>query len=531
MTDIKQAIADVGGTLISGISNVAPQTGGTIAKIVDKVGNFFGNPLPSATGGDATNTAELKGGEAEGQKVYDKYVSQGLSPEQAASLATTSNKQQQSGGEWQTKQLDLSKSLKNQNDAVIKENIDVIKSLYNYDGWNENDIVADFKATGGDGKSKAPAGDGGGDNGGGAADPEGDARAKYKEITGEDPTADLLEKWKKSGQDLTKLAEENARLDMENADREYKATMDALGLQKGYIKSSGEKQRTRWNERETELKGEADVQSEKDLAKVEKEKQSYEGEYEGDKSTLAQNWKDLSRYTQSLQRASGRQDSSFGNFAETKQLMDFNKGLRVLATKHSDILGEFATAVTDTLDYYKQQKAEITRSVSDNLAKIDDWEESQIVSIQGQEGISLAKKLSDINNATKQANNLKMQIQQNIDNKISTLDTWLLQTKVNFQDQVALLAKSQSGASSSKDQAAALSAWLKNLDTSRDLGISYYKPGEEVVGGKTGEEYLYDATTGKNIPVKGGTSALYQKEKESGVDAAKSVLYNALGEI
>lgn len=527
MTDIRQAIADVGGSIISGISDVAPQTGGTIAKIVDKVGNFLGNPLPSASSGDATNTAELKGGEAEGQKVYDNLVKQGLSPDKAADLATTKNKQQQSGGEWQTKQLDLSKSLKDQNDAVIKENIGVIKSLYNYDGWNDNDIVANFKATGGDGKSKAPAGDGGG----GAADPEGDARAKYKEITGEDPTADLLEKWKKSGQDLTKLAEENARLDMENADREYKATMDALGLQKGYIKSSGEKQRTRWNERETELKGEADVQSEKDLAKVEKEKQSYEGEYEGDKSTLAQNWKDLSRYTQSLQRASGRQDSSFGNFAETKQLMDFNKGLRVLATKHSDVLGEFATAVTDSLDYYKNQKAEITRSVSDNLAKIDDWEEAQIVSIQGQEGISLAKKLSDINNATKQANNLKMQIQQNIDNKISTLDTWLLQTKVNFQDQVALLAKSQSGASSSKDAAATLSAYLKNMKSSLDLGMSSYVTDPIVAGSVNKGEYLYDATTGKYIPVKGGTGAMYEKEKESGINAAKTVLNNAISNI
>ncbi len=363
------------------------------------------------------------------------------------------------------------------------------------------------------------------------ADPEGDAKNKYKEITGEDPTADLLEKWKKSGQDLTKLAEENARLDMENADREYKATMDALGLQKGYVKSSGEKQRTRWNEREAELKGEADVQSEKDLAKVEKEKQSYEGEYEGDKSTLAQNWKDLSRYTQSLQRASGRQDSSFGNFAETKQLMDFNKGLRVLATEHSSVLGEFATAVTDTLDYYKQQKSEITRSVSDNLAKIDDWEQAQIVSIQGQEGISLAKKLSDINNATKQANNLKMQIQQNIDNKISTLDTWLLQTKVNFQDQVALLAKSASGAASSKDQAAALSTYLKNMKSSLDLGMSSYVTDPIVAGNVNKGEYLYDATTGKYIPVKGGTGKQYEQEKESGLNVAKTFLNNALGEI
>lgn len=529
MTDIKQAIADVGGTILSGISNVAPQTGGSIAKVIDKVGNFFGNPLPSASSGDATNVAQKVGGEAEGQKVYDQLVKQGLSPDKAASLATTSNKQQQSGGEWQTKQLDLSKSLKDQNDSVIKENIDVIKSLYNYDGWNDNDIVANFKATGGDGKSKAPAGDSG--DGGGGSDPEGDAKAKYREITGEDPTADLLEKWKKSGQDLTKLAEENARLDMENADREYKATMDALGLQKGYIKSSAEKQRNRWGERETELKGEADVQSEKDLAKVEKEKESYEGEYEGDKSTLAQNWKDLSRYTQSLQRASGRQDSSFGNFAETKQLMDFNKGLRVLATKHSGVLGEFATAVTDTLDYYKQQKSEITRSVSDSLAKIDDWEEAQIVSIQGQEGISLAKKLSDINNATKQANNLKMQIQQNIDNKISTLDTWLLQTKVNFQDQVALLAKSASGAASSKDAAAALSTYLKNMKSSLDLGMSSYVTDPIVAGNVNKGEYLYDATTGKYIPVKGGTGKQYEQEKESGLNVAKTFLNNALGEI
>lgn len=530
MTDIKQAIADVGGSIISGISNVAPQIGGSVAKVVDKVGNFFGNPLPSASSGDATNLAQKVGGEAEGQKVYDQLVKQGLPTEQAAQMATSSNKLQQSGGEWQNKQLDLSKSMKNQSDAVLKENLGTIKSLYNYDGWNDNDIIANFKDTGGSGKEKG--GGGGGDDGGsGGASNEDNARAKYREITGEDPTADLLDKWKKSGQDLTRLAEENARLDMENADREYRATMEALGLQKGYIKSSAEKQRNRWGERESELKGEADVQSEKDLAKVEKEKQSYEGEYEGDKSTLAQNWKDLSRYTQSLQRASGRQDSSFGNFAETKQLMDFNKGLRVLATKHSDVLSEFAAAVTDTLDYYKQQKNEITRSVSDSLAKIDDWEQAQIVSIQGQEGISLAKKLSDINNATKQANNLKMQIQQNIDNKISTLDTWLLQTKVNFQDQVALLAKSQSGAASSKDSAAALSTYLKNMKSSLDLGMSSYVTDPIIAGNVNKGEYLYDATTGKYIPVKGGTGKQYEQEKESGLNVAKTFLNNALGDI
>lgn len=338
-------------------------------------------------------------------------------------------------------------------------------------------------------KSSTPAttaaGGGGGNGGGGAGggdnsnpnpnpnpnpgpSAEQKAATKYKEITGDDPTADLLAKWKAQGGDLEALADQNAQLDMQNANREYEAVMSALGGQKDYVKGSAENQRERAYKREGELKTEADVQSEKDQAKVQQEKESYDRKYEEDKSSLAQNWKDISRITQALSRASGRQDSSFGDYKETSQLMDFNKGLRVLASGNQDALTQFGTAISDTLDFYRQEKANITRTVDDEVAKVDDWEKAQITSIQGQEGVSLAKKFSDINNATKTANGLKMQIQQNINDKVSALDTFLLQTKVNFQNQVALLAKSKAGAASVDDQ-------IKTIQAGLNAGILNYR--------------------------------------------------------
>lgn len=357
------------------------------------------------------------------------------------------------------------------------------------------------------------------------------AASKYKEITGEDPTTDLLEKWKNQGSDLERLAEENARLDMQNAENEYNAVMSALSGQKEYVKGSAETQRSRSMTRGEELKAEADIQSGRDQEKIQSEKTKYEASYEGDKSMLAQNWKDLSRYTQALSRASGRQDSSFGDYQETKQLMDFNKGLRVLATENSETLGEFGRAVSDTLDFYRREKQTINQTTNDTLAKIDDWEKAQITAIQGQEGVSLAKKLSDINNATKTANGLKMQIQSNINDKISALDTFLLQTKINFQNQVALLAKSSSGAASVKST-------METIKQGLATGVLAYRKvpiwgegpqaGTNIVTGETGQIYgsLPGYENGVNVPIE--TVNNFEEDRANKVDELQNLLRGAI---
>lgn len=236
------------------------------------------------------------------------------------------------------------------------------------------------------------------------------------------------------------LAAEIENAARENAEREYKTTLDALGIQKGEVTTLSTQQRER-------LKAEGKLTEEELKAKEEKETKAIEGERAGfqeeianTKEELARNWRDLSMEVQRIARARGIADSAFAASKETGLLMDFNKGLRKIASQSTDALTDFADAIIETNKFYTREQEKLSLNLQTALQDVDNWERQQVQKIQAQENVALNNKLADIRNAVVEAKQLRVNTEQKIADQQLALGTWIIQFQAQMKAAVATAA-------------------------------------------------------------------------------------------
>jgi hypothetical protein len=210
------------------------------------------------------------------------------------------------------------------------------------------------------------------------------------------------------------------------------------------VSTVGEQQRGRVAKEKEAGLAELTDKEETETKNIEKEKESFLGEVADTTETLARNWRDMSLEVQRIARARGTQDSSFSASQEGDVMMDFNRGLRTLAKQSTSAIADFGEAVIETNKFYTREKANLEEQARQQMEDIDTWTRQQIQSIQAQENTAVAKKLNDIRSAISQGNQLKIQTEQSISDKQFALDSWMVQTQVQYKNAVALAAQGKS---------------------------------------------------------------------------------------
>lgn len=268
--------------------------------------------------------------------------------------------------------------------------------------------------------------------------------------------SDLEKQARETGANLADLIEKKAR---ESADAQYGAILSALGVQKGEVQKVGSEQSARAKEEAALGQTELTARETQGVSDIEKEKTGFVKQQAQDKEQLARNWRDLSLELQRVMRARGVQDSSYSGDKEAKLMGDFNKGLQVLAVKGEDTLKDFSDAITQTHDYYKRQQDQLDFQLRGQLSDIDTYVRQEVQKIQGQEGIALANKFSQINDAITQGQQLKTQIELKLLDQKASYAMWLDQVRVQYQTAVATAALGSVG--SAKQKIADIAAYQK----------------------------------------------------------------------
>lgn len=441
LDSIKQGAANVGGRLLIGISNVNPTVGGKVAKAVDVVTQKLGNPLPQAQGygGEgATGAAESAGG-------YQQMAS-ATTPEEKARVEAAAK--QRTG--YNSAAIS---SLPGQKEVIGEYKVDPnnLDALINVNGTMKTGrtILAETGGTGVYTKSSGGDGGGGGDKMTKADVEDTISKSGMTDYLTDQDLQNLISRYGDQSRDnAAALAAEIERTATENAERDYQTIKQALGVQREEVSTVGEQQRGRVaKEKEMGLAELTDKQ-ETETKNIEKEKASFLGEVADTAETLARNWRDMSLEVQRIARARGTQDSSFSAAQEGEVMMDFNRGLRTLAKQSTSAIADLSEAVIETNKFYTREKANLEEQARQQMEDIDTWTRQQIQSIQAQENTAIARKLDDIRSAISQGNQLKIQTEQSINEKQFAIDSWLVQTQIQYKNAVALAAqgKSQSAA-------------------------------------------------------------------------------------
>jgi len=430
---IKQGIANTGGRILTTISNVNPTVGGKVAKVTDQVGQFLKNPLPQAQAygeGGATAAAESAGGYAQAAKA--------TTPEEKAKVEAAA--QQRAGFASAAAQ-----DMPGQKEVIGQYNVDPnnLDALINVNGTMKTGrtILAE---TGGTGTYTS-----GGDNGGDKMTGD-DVRNIARDSGASDfltdkDLQDLMTRYgDKSRGSAGDLAAEIERVATENSDREYNTVKQALGVQREEVGRVGETQRGRVAKEKEMGLSELTDKEETETKKIEKEKEGFLGEVADTTETLARNWRDMSLNVQRIARARGTQDSSFSAAQEGDVMMDFNRGLRTLSKQSVSAVADFGEAVIETNKFYTREKANLEEQARQQMEDIDTWTRQEVQKLQAQENQSLTKKLNDIRSAISQGNQLKIQTEQSINEKQFALDSWMLQTQVQYKNAVSLAAQGKS---------------------------------------------------------------------------------------
>lgn len=262
-----------------------------------------------------------------------------------------------------------------------------------------------------------------------------------------DPNA-VAEIYKKYGgaadraADIAKDIENTARA---NAEAEYRDTMNALGVQKEEVVRVGEEQKGNIRKQKELTLSDLEAKKQSETGTIQENATGFADEVTKQKETLAKNWRDLSLYTQRIMRARGVSESSYANDAESKLLLDFNKGLRALSSSSTKALKDFSDAIVETSKFYERQAAQLDFDTNKAEQDVDTWVRQKIQGIQAEENKAMSTKLIEIRNAITEGNTLKKQTAQQIEEKKAALDTWLLQTTVQYKTAVALAAQNKVG--------------------------------------------------------------------------------------
>ena len=253
---------------------------------------------------------------------------------------------------------------------------------------------------------------------------------------------EIMKKYGLESRDRAKaIADELLSSQTEMADREYQEILKTLGVQKGEVSTVAEQQKRRVGEtKEAGLLELADKE-ETETKNIEKQKTEFLEEQGDTREVLARNWRDMSLQVQSIMRARGTTDSSFAAGKETDVLLEFNRGLRALAKEGIKGVENFGEALVETNKFYTREKNKLEVDSRQQLEDIDTWVRQRVQDIQSQEGMALVKKLNSIRAAVQQGNELKIKTEQSISDKQFALDSWLIQTQINYKNSVALAAQ------------------------------------------------------------------------------------------
>lgn len=260
------------------------------------------------------------------------------------------------------------------------------------------------------------------------------AASAYGDWISDSVLNDIIKKYSGSSMDnaneVSDALESAAR---KAAERDYKDVMRALGVQKQEVATLGQQQRESV-EAQKKL-GEQDIETnkEKDLTTIEGEKQTWQKELINTKDELGTAWRDMSMEIQRISRAGGRDSSSWAASQEGETLRDFNKSLRALSEKNVSALKSFADAVVETTQYYSEAKQKLELEAKDALNNIDSWVRTQVSKIEAQQDVALSKKLTQIEQAIAQGQQLKVQTAQQIATAELNFGLTLAQIQANYK--------------------------------------------------------------------------------------------------
>jgi hypothetical protein len=319
----------------------------------------------------------------------------------------------------------------------------------------------------------------------------------------QDNVNDLL---KKQFDNMNDFAKEIERVARENAEREYRTILEALGRQKGEVAQLASEQKENITRQGEMVEEELGIRSEREQREIDKQRTGFIEGVEETKDQLARNWRDMSLQVQRIMRGRGISDSTFASSEELKVLRDFNQGLRQLAVKKSGALKDFADAITETVSFYERKKVELAEEVRVSLQKVDQWVRQRTIDIQNQEGMALSNKLREINEANLRAESLRTNIKNEILQKQMDYDMWLKQTEVNYKLAVAQAA--QGKVQSAADQIKEAAAVSKNMFTLLQNGQAHF------VDMGNGQEGIQDLLTGSVIPTNTGFKDQYEHQQK-----------------
>lgn len=439
-------VAQKGSQALDWLSSKNPELGGKVAKVVDITAKVLGSTAPDYGG---TERAESAGGvvlgatdpAAAAAKEAARSKALGI-PLSAATQQTQQQGPTQNGTSLAQNNLtkDQAKSASGLPDGELWDQKEFEKDGRRYKVIDNRNGTFSFQDI-------TPSGNGGGqDNKITAGDVISALPQDELGNIDQDTFDSIMSKYGNATRDNAKaIADEILAAATENANREYQDTLAALGVQKKEVQTLAEQQKGRVA-KEKEM-GQAELLDKQntETTAIEKQKKGFEGEVAQTKDELAQNWRDMSMQVQSIMRARGVTDSSYSGDKETKVLLDFNKGLRQLATKATGALADFAEAVVETTKFYTREAEKLSYEASKKVEDIDTWVRQQVASIQAQESKGLTQKLNEIRSALAQANTLKTQTEQSIADKQFAIDSWLVQTQVNYKNAVALAAQGKTG--------------------------------------------------------------------------------------
>lgn len=415
----------------------AANIAGKVGKAIDVVGKALGNPLPDV---GLSQQLESIGGYSQSQQattpqqkaaIEQKAAERsGFNSAAAPTIQATNNPQPTNSGQ----QLST--------DQLIQE--------YKNRGWtDQNAILANIAAGGYTGWNL-----GGSSNGGSAP------KVRTSDVIAKTPGSqylkdtDLSDLIKQYGEEVTGDTETLARAIEERAvaaaDREYQSILGILGGQKEEVKTTAEEQRTAAKEQKTLTEADLTAKEEQETKAIGKEKEAFKEETTQTVETLARNWRDMSLEMQRIMRARGVSDSAFAAGKESDLLLNFNTGLRAIATKSTAALQDFSDAVDETVKFYTRQKANLDFQTNNQIKEIDAWERQQVSSIQAQETMAYNKKLDAIESAMNQADTLRVNVANQISEKKMAWGLWLVQMDYQYKTAVAEAAKTSVGNATTK---------------------------------------------------------------------------------
>lgn len=288
------------------------------------------------------------------------------------------------------------------------------------------------------------------------------------------------------------------------AERIYNAERELLGAQKGEVSKLASSQRSNIQKQKELTKKDFEAEQNKALSDINTREAEGKDQKKSDEETLGRAWRDMSRQVQANMRARGIQDSQYAMSAEGDVTKDFNSGLRNLQTSYTKVFDNLSKAIVEINDFYGRQNAKLEFETASQLEGIDNWEQGQVTSIQGQENMSLARKLNAIQDATVKAQQMRSQVANAIDQQRLALETWLYQ--FNVQTKAAV---EQAAYKNTVGQAA------EDLDTSIKLStaiMNQVKSGNVTIDQATGQAYttMYGSKGNMyNVPVNTQMASTY----------------------